>query len=83
MKIKSIAKNQTEIKTNDKLLVFFSYETPVCFIDYRNKGFNTGKTNEFYSQTTIKHIDAFFDRHGYSSKIVEQVSQDIINKLLK
>ena len=82
MRIKSIAKNQTELTLNNTI-VLFSYETPVCFIDYRSKGFNTGKTNVFYSQTTIKHIDVFFDRHGYNSKTVEQVSQDIINKLLK
>ena len=83
MNLKSIAANQTEIKTNDKLLVFFSYETPVAFIDYRNKNFNTGKTNEFYSQTTTKHVNTFFTRHGYDPKTVGQVPQNKIDKLIK
>ena len=82
MKIKIIEKNQTQLTLNNTI-VLFSYETPVCFIDYRSKGFNTGKTNVFCSQTTTKHIDAFFDRHGYNSKTVEQISQEDINKLLK
>ena len=56
MKIKPIAPNQTEV-TTDKAVVLFSYETPVAAlvdgVAYR--------TSEFWSVTTSKHINKWFD----------------------
>lgn len=83
MKLKSIAANQTEVTVNDKCIVFFSYETPCAFIDYRNRGYKSGKTNQFYSQTTTKHITAFFKRHGFLPEKIMQVKQSDIDNLLK
>lgn len=77
MKLKSIAANQTEISISGNT-VFFSYETPVAFI---NK--TSGKSEEFYSQTTTKHINAFFRRHNIDPKNVKLVPQDKIDQLLK
>ena len=77
MKLKSIAANQTEIYINDTI-VFFSYETPVCFI-----GKSSGQSEDFYSQTTTKHINAFFRRHNINPKNVKLVTQDKIDQLLK
>ena len=83
MILKPIAKNQTELTIKDKLIIFYSYETPVAFIDYRNMGYNSGKTNQFYSQTTTKHINGFFKRHGFLSDKIDQVPQSDIDQLLK
>jgi len=77
MKLRSIAANQTEIYINDTI-VFFSYETPVAFI-----GKSSSKSEEFYSQTTIKHINAFFRRHNINPKNVKLVTQTEIDNLLK
>lgn len=78
MRLKSIAKNQTEVTVND-FTILFSYETPVAFINICK----AGKTNEFYSQTTTKHINAFFRRHNIDPKNVKLVPQDKIDQLLK
>lgn len=77
MKLKSIAANQTEISISGNT-VFFSYETPVGFI-----GQDSGKSDQFYSQTTIKHINAFFRRHNINPKNVKLVTQTEIDNLLK
>ena len=78
MKLRSIAKNQTEITTND-FTFLFSYETPVAFFNICK----AGKTNEFYSQTTTKHVNAFFARHGIETNQIKQVEQGYIDQLLK
>ena len=77
MKLKSIAANQTEITINGTT-IFFSYETPVCFI-----GKDSGKSDQFYSQTTTKHVNAFFRRYDIDPKNVKLVKQDEIDNLLK
>lgn len=78
MKLKSIAKNQTEVTTNN-FTVLFSYEAPVAFLNICK----AGKTNEFYSQTTTKHINAFFKRYGIDAEKIEQVPQSEIDKIVK
>lgn len=73
MKIKSIAKNQTElhIKKNNKylsdIIIFFSYQTPVaCHI--QGQGFF--KTAEKWSVTTSKHISKWLD--GATAQVKNQ-----------
>ena len=77
MKIKSVAKNQTELYI-DGLTILVSYETPVAFASQP-----TGKTDQFYSQTTVKHINSFFRRHNIDPKGVNMVPQQDIDQLLK
>ena len=81
MKIKSVAKNQTELITKKNTIVFFSYETPVCFVCFIDQ--TVGKTDQFYSQTTVKHINAFFRRYNIDPKGVNIVSQREIDNLVR
>ena len=78
MKLKSIAKNQTEVTVNN-FTILFSYETPVAFLNIEK----AGKTNQFYSQTTTKHINTFFKRYGILPEQVKQMEQAKIDQLLK
>ena len=81
MKLKSIAKNQTEINTtlNQKpLTVFFSYSTPVAYI----YGKSHGKTSTKFSTTTTRHVNAFFNRHGIDHKGVALIEQSTIDNLI-
>jgi hypothetical protein len=78
MKLTPIAKNQTEVTINN-FTILFSYETPVAFLNIAK----AGKTNQFYSQTTTKHINAFLRRYGILPEQVKQVEQAKIDQLLK
>jgi hypothetical protein len=54
MKLTPIAANMTELELTDGTTVFFSYKTPVAgFIP----GQGVFRTEEFFSQTTSKHIN--------------------------
>ena len=64
MIIKSIGKNQIEIKINNDLVLFQSYQTIVAA---RIKG-KYIKTNQFYSATTSKHISMFLQNNEYTTK---------------
>ena len=76
MKLQSIAHNRTLLIFNNGITeVFFSYETPVA--GYSNK-LGYVKTDEWYSQTTTRHINKYID--GKPHKVV---SQSEINDLLK
>lgn len=93
MKLKSIAKNQTEVtlsweKLGLKTIFFYSYETPVAIIDILIKSDGTEEyqkkqTNEFYSQTTTKHINAFFKRYKNIPGKPQFVGQSEIDKIVK
>ena len=76
MKIKGIAKNQTELTLNNTI-VLFSYETPVACIE-DNVGY---KTITKYSSTTTRHINAFFVRHCITD--VKTVPQQEIDNIIK
>ena len=64
MKVKSIAKNQTEVTFHDGTKVFYSYETPVAAYhaltdaeDTRGEVGNWLRTNYKWSSTTTRHIN--------------------------
>ena len=76
MKLHSFANNRTVLIFNGGTTeVFFSYETPVA--GYSDK-LGYVKTDEWYSQTTTRHINKYID--GRKHKVV---SQSTINDLLK
>lgn len=83
MKIKSVAKNQTELTFNmhhGVMTVFFSYETPVAYV------FDSSyakKTSTRFSSTTERHINAFFGRYGFNSRTVETIPQKDIDSIIK
>jgi len=74
MNIKNIAPNQTELHTNDGLVIFFSYDTPVAALV---KG-EYIKTSTKYSVTTSKHINKWLTGVNHS-----EVSQETINNLVE
>ena len=57
MKLTPIAANQTSVSFNDGTEVFFSYATPVAAY-LPEKGYV--KTDTFYSVTTSRHINQYF-----------------------
>jgi hypothetical protein len=79
MTIKAIAANQTELTLDNGDTVFFSYQTPVA-------AFVSGKgilrTEEKFSQTTTKHINAFIQRTNPKSTVTI-VAQSEIEALTK
>ena len=76
MKITAIAANQTELYLEDGIIVFFSYNTPVCV-------FAPGKgalvTTAKYSKTTTAHINKTLERWNCSFTFV---NQDIIDNYI-
>lgn len=73
MKVRNIGSNQTEINKDNGVSVLVSYQTPVAaFVPGR--GYI--QTNEHYSRTTSKHINA------WAGKSAVKVSQAEINALL-
>lgn len=83
MKLKSIAKNQTELTFNlyhGQMIVFFSYETPVACVFDRS---HAKKTENHYSSTTTKHINKFFERYGFNGKTVETIPQKQLNQIIE
>ena len=76
MELQSLAKNRTVLIFNRGITeILFSYSTPVA--GYSNK-LGYVKTDEWYSQTTTRHINKYID--GRKHKVV---SQSTINDLLK
>tara|TARA_R100001463_G_scaffold690_1_gene3129 strand:+ start:255 stop:506 length:252 start_codon:yes stop_codon:yes gene_type:complete len=76
MKLQSIAHNRTLLIFNNGITeILFSYETPVA--GYSNK-LGYIKTDEYYSQTTTRHINKYLGDLKHSV-----VEQSVINDLLK
>ena len=76
MELKSLAANRTVLIFNRGITeILFSYETPVA--GYSNK-LGYIKTDEYYSQTTTRHINKYIDGKAHTV-----VSQSVINDLLK
>lgn len=71
MKVKSLAKNQTEISTGTGLVIFISYETPVAAL-VPGRGFI--RTDKKWSNTTTRHITLWLD--GKEAQIVPQSELD-------
>jgi hypothetical protein len=84
MKLKSIAKNQTEVQFISgkyEITVFFSYETPVAVhVTHTDPAMmRILVTTTKYSVTTTKHIKKFITR--YNGEVVN-VHQDSIYNVL-
>ena len=76
MIIKSIGKNQIEIRNKAKdITILQSYNTVVA-AKIRGKWY---KTEQFYSCTTSKHVVKFFN--GFDDAIVK--SQEFFDKLME
>lgn len=87
MKLHSFATNRTLLTFDDGTEVFFSYETPVA--GYSSK-LGYVKTKKWYSSTTTRHINRYFNHVWLNSNLVgfspeddvSTVDQDVINKLV-
>ena len=75
MKLTPIAANRNVISYNNGSEVFFSYSTPVAGY-CPDKGYL--RTEDWYSQTTTKHINKYLD--GITNYTT--VSQQTINNLV-
>ena len=75
MKLKQLGSNMTEIKTGNSD-VLFSYETPVAGWDI----LGAFKTDKFFSQTTSRHINKYFD--GLAPERIRIVKQDDIEDMM-
>lgn len=74
MNLKPLAANQTELSL-DKIVVFFSYQTPVAFYEK-----STGKyfqTAKFWSKTTSRHVSKWLQ-----SSEAERVPQCQLDALI-
>ena len=78
MKLKQIGNNQSLISYNNGTDVLFSYETPVA-------GYILGEgyfiTEQYYSNTTSKHVNAFINNAGTDIK-PKKVEQSFIEGLV-
>jgi hypothetical protein len=68
MQLKNIGSNMTELSLADNQYVLFSYETPVAGWD-KDGPF---RTSQFYSVTTSKHINKYFNEFDPPARIVPQ-----------
>ena len=89
MKVKSIGSNKTELELKD-ILILISYETPVAAIRYNGsdglmpwQSSGAIKTNQYFSNTTSKHINTWLKDHGYNPSKVGTMSQSWFNQLLE
>ena len=57
MKLKRISANETEIKFNEKVTVFFSYDTPVA----AKAGVRYYRPEKKHSATTSKHLNRWLE----------------------
>ena len=88
MKLQSFAVNRSLLTFDDGTEIYFSYETPVA--GYSNK-LGYVKTNQWYSSTTTRHINRYFNHVWLNSNLVgfdpdkdvTTVDQSVINNLIK
>ena len=88
MQLKSFAANRTLLSFDDGTEIFFSYETPVA--GYSNT-LGYVKTNQWYSSTTTRHINRYFNDVWKNTPWVgfdpdddvSTVDQDVINNLIR
>tara|TARA_R110002020_G_C15689662_1_gene719693 strand:+ start:161 stop:415 length:255 start_codon:yes stop_codon:yes gene_type:complete len=82
IKLLQLGNNKTEVTIGTitgKIIIFFSYETPVAGYDHKG----SFKTEEKYSKTTTKHIREYFDSyHTEGPDTGRTVSQEYINSLV-
>lgn len=60
MRLKQVTNTSTEVELADGTCVLFSYSTPVAAL-VPGKGWL--RTEQHYSTTTTKHINAWLDKH--------------------
>ena len=87
MKIKSIGANKTELKLKDTILLI-SYETPVAIIRHGstkrpNNPYAAGKTSEFFSVTTSKHINQWLKDNGFNPDNVPTMDQTFFDDFME
>jgi len=87
MNIQPVGANQTELTINDNLIIFFSYKTPVACVKRSEISglLEKYKTNQFYSKTTVKHINNWLINHGLNlstGKAIEK-EQSFFDDLIK
>ena len=75
MKVKQLGRNQTELHMGERIVVLFSYETPVA----ARIGAKYYKVNESYSSTTSRHVNAWLE----DVKFVPMDGDDLVESLLK
>ena len=81
MELQSIAANRTLLIFNNGITeILFSYSTPVA--GYSNK-LGYVKTDEWYSQTTTRHINKYLRESTLNLDKVKEVDQSVIDDLLK
>ena len=73
VKIKQLARNQTEVHLDDGTIIFVSYETPVAaFI----AGHRWVRSETKYSKTTSKHVNKWLA--GLNAETVPQAQIDAL-----
>jgi len=92
MKIKSLGSNKTEIRLKD-LLILISYETPVAAIRLSLKSIMNRenyliksaavKTEQYFSNTTSKHINQWLESNGFNPSKVPTVYQIYFDDLIE
>ena len=88
LRVNNIGSNMTEIQIGDyshtgekfrwNVHILFSYKTPVA--GYCPEGFFY--TDEYFSKTTSRHINKYFQMNGITKADADQVPQDLIEGLL-
>ncbi|MHA6907407.1 hypothetical protein ACQUJS_03075 [Ralstonia pseudosolanacearum] len=74
MKLKALGPNQTEVTFANGVIVLFSYTGAVAA--YR-PGVGYLVTDQFYSKTTLRHIEEWVGKHGSTT-----VSQDVLDHIV-
>lgn len=75
MKLKQIGSNMTEVRYENGVIIFVSYETPVAAFSPKSGYFVTDK---YYSRTTSKHITKWLA--GVTN--FQKVSPDFLNGMM-
>lgn len=77
IKLLQLGNNKTEVTIGTitgRIIIFFSYETPVAGYDHKG----AFRTEEKYSATTTKHVNKYLG----GKDIGRKVSQEYINSLV-
>jgi hypothetical protein len=76
MRVKSLGANQTEIIT-DNYIILVSYETPVAYFDRVND--KVYRTSKKWSVTTSRHINKWLEDF---LGVAEETSQNVLDHLM-
>lgn len=79
MIVQQIGSNQTEVQLADGTEILFSYTTPVAA---RVSGRGWIRTEQKWSSTTTKHVNAWFRKHRGGSDGVPTVPQWDLDQLV-